>query len=103
MKSKNPADGLVDQFVDLRMAIESLFLQDFANENSQEMRFRLALFGAWFLGTDFQDRKLIRKTLRAAYDRASGAVHTGEIEFNTENHELLADAQDLCRRGILKC
>ena len=102
MKSKNPADGLVDQFVDLRMAIESLFLQDFANENSQEMRFRLALFGAWFLGTDFQDRKRIRKTLRAAYDRASGAVHTGEIEFHTENRELLADAQDLCRRGILK-
>ena len=81
MKSKNPSDGLVDQFVDLRMVIESLFLQDFANENSQELRFRLALFGAWFLGTDFQDRKLIRKTLRAAYDRASGAVHTGEIEF----------------------
>ena len=102
MKSKNPTDGLVDQFVDLRMAIETLYLQDFANEQSQEMRFRLPLFGAWFLGTDFQDRKLIRKTLRDAYDRASGAVHTGEIGFNTENRELLADAQDLCRRGILK-
>ena len=102
MKSKNPSDGLVDQFVDLRMAIESLYLQDFANEQSQEMRFRLALFGAWFLGTDFQDRKLIRKTLRDAYDRASGAVHTGEIEFNAENRKLLADAQELCRRGILR-
>ena len=102
MKSKNPSDGLVDQFVDLRMAIESLYLQDFTNEQSQEMRFRLALFGAWFLGTNFQDRKLIRKTLRDAYDRASGAVHTGEIEPNTENRELLADAQELCRRGILR-
>ena len=102
MKSKNPSDGLVDQFVDLRMAIEALYLQDFASEQSQEMRFRLSLFGAWFLGTDFQDRKLIRKTLRDAYDRASGAVHTGEIEPNTENRKLLADAQELCRRGILK-
>ena len=102
MKSRNPADGLVDQFVDLRMAIEALYLQDFVNEHSQEMRFRLALFGAWFLGTDFQDRKLIRKTLRAAYDAASGAVHTGEIQSNPENRELLANAQDLCRRGILK-
>ena len=102
MRSKNPSDGLVDQFVDLRMVIESLFLQDFANEHSQEMRFRVALFGAWFLGTDFQDRKLIRKTLRAAYDAASGAVHTGETEISTENYKLLADAQDLCRRGILK-
>ena len=102
MKSKNPSNGLVDQFVDLRMAIESLYLQDFANEYSQEMRFRLALFGAWFLGTNFRDRKLIRRTLRAAYDRASGAVHTGEIESNTENRQLLADAQGLCRRGILK-
>ena len=102
MRSQNPSDGLVDQFVDLRMAIESLYLQDFASEHSQEMRFRLALFGAWFLGTGFQDRKLIRKKLRAAYDAASGAVHTGDIESNTENRVLLADAQDLCRRGILK-
>ena len=36
-------------YIDLRIALESLYLRDFANEHSQEMRFRLALFGAWHL------------------------------------------------------
>ena len=102
MKSKSSRDGLVDQFVDLRMALESLYLRDFANEYSQEMRFRLALFGAWFLGNDFQDRQRIRKILRDAYDRASGAVHTGDIDPTPENRTLLVEAQWLCRQGISK-
>ena len=102
MKSKGSWDGLVDQFVDLRMALEALYLRDFANEYSQEMRFRLALFGAWFLGNDFQDRQRIRKTLRDAYDRASGAVHTGDVDPTAENRTLLVEAQSLCRQGILK-
>ena len=102
MKSKNSRDGLVDQFVDLRMALEALYLKDFTNERSQEMRFRLALFGAWFLGENLQDRKRIRIALRNAYDRASGAVHTGNIDYNEENRGVLAEAQELCRQGVLK-
>lgn len=102
MKSKDSRQGLVDQFVDLRMALEALFLRDFANERSQEMRFRLSLFGAWFLGQDFEDRRRIRKVLRDAYDAASGAVHTGTIDVIPENRALLGDAQSLCRDGILK-
>ena len=102
IKSKDTRQDLVDQFVDLRMALEALFLRDFANERSQEMRFRLPLFGAWFLGQDFEDRGRIRKVLRNAYDAASGAVHTGSIAFTDENRALLADAQALCRDGIFK-
>lgn len=102
IKSKDSSQGLVDQFVDLRMALEALFLRDFANELSQEMRFRLSLFGAWFLGRDFEDRRRIRKVLRDAYDAASGAVHTGDVAFTDDNRALLSDAQSLCREGILK-
>lgn len=102
MKSKNPSDGMVDQFVDLRMALEALFLRDFSDESSGEMGFRLALFGAWFLGADFQDRQLIRKKLRDAYRRASGAIHTGDVNSTPSHRELLTDAQSLCRRAILK-
>ncbi len=101
-RSRDSSQGLVDQFVDLRMALEALFLKDFTNEQSQEMRFRLSLIGAWFLGKDFEDRRRIRKTLRDAYDRASGAVHTGNIAYTNDNRELLANAQRLCREGILK-
>ena len=102
IKSKDSRQDLVDQFVDLRIALEALFLRDFTNERSQEMRFRLPLFGAWFLGLDFEDRGRIRKVLRNAYDVASGAVHTGSIAFTGENRALLADAQALCRDGIFK-
>ena len=100
--SKNRSEGLVDNFIDLRVALESLYLKDFTNEQSPEMRFRLALFGAWHLGADFGERKRIRKTLRVAYDSASGAVHTGELDDSSNKRELLEDAQELCRRGILK-
>lgn len=101
-RSKRSAASLGDSFIDLRIALEVLFLKDFTNEYSQEMRFRLALFGAWYLGGDFQERKRIRKTLRDAYDRASGVVHGSDLRFNDSNRELLSDAQELCRRGILK-
>ena len=100
--SKNRSEGLVDNFIDLRIALESLYLTDFINEQSQEMRFRLSLFGAWHLGADFGERKRIRKTLRDAYDAASGAVHTGDLDDSSDKRELLEDAQKLCRRGILK-
>ena len=66
------------------------------------MRFRLALFGAWHLGVDFEERKKVRRKLRDAYDTASGAVHGGDLKKTLAIRELLSDAQDLCRRGILK-
>ena len=52
IRSKDTSFAPTDRFIDLRIALESLYLKDFANELSQEMRFRLALFGAWHLGAD---------------------------------------------------
>ena len=91
---------LEDRYIDLRVALEAIYLQDFMNEHSQEMRFRLALFGAWHLGANFEERCSIRKALRTAYDTASKAVHEGELPKAVQPD--LAPAQDLCRRGILK-
>ena len=88
-----------DAYIDLRIALEALYLKDFADEHSQEMRFRLALFGAWHLADSPDERRSVRKTLRDAYDDASKAVHLGEIPDGGRN---LASAQDLCRRGIIK-
>lgn len=102
IKSKNPADGLADQYIDLRIAMESLFLRNDPNSRNQEMRFRLALSGAWFLGTNLEDRVRVRRILVKAYDTASQAVHNGEIDDNAIHRELLCDAQNLCRQGILK-
>ena len=99
-KSKEPSRTFTDQFIDLRIALEGLYLKDFLGEYSQEMRFRLPLFGAWHLGANFDERKKIRKTLRKIYDVASGAVHSGELEYSEENASLLARAQQLCLQGI---
>ncbi len=99
-KSKDSSASLADRFVDLRIALEALYLRDFLNEQSQEMRFRLAIFGAWHLGADLEERRHIRKSLRDAYDTASGAVHLGEVDPKKEL--TLLNGQDLCRRGILK-
>ena len=102
MKSKDRRQSLGDCFIDLRIALETLSLRDFLNEHSQEMRFRLSLFGAWHLGSNLGDRRRIRKRLREAYDVASGSVHSGVLADTSVNRALLSDAQDLCRRGILK-
>lgn len=97
MKSKGSA-SLADQLIDLRIALEALYLEGEAGE----IRFRLATYGAWHLGTDAAERGEYHKTLRDAYDLSSKAVHAGAVEDIPENQEKLTAAQDLCRQGILK-
>ena len=97
-RSKSPFSAMEDQFIDLRVALEALYLKGI----DQELRFRLATRGAWHLGTDADERQEYYKTFRDAYDTASAAVHAGEIDNNQDKKVLLADAQDLCRRSILR-
>ena len=89
-----------DQFIELHIALEALYLKQ--GEREGEKRFRLATHGAWHLGSNFEQRAKYHKTLRDTYDRASAAVHAGELKDTKETRELLAAAQDLCRKGILK-
>ena len=90
--------SVTDGFIDLRIALESLFLPQIPN---QQLKFRLATNGAWLVGTDGADRKQAWGTLCRAYDKASKAVHRGELKPNDEHKELLAKAQSVCRKGIL--
>lgn len=99
-RSIRSGSAVVDRYIDLRIALETLYLQDFANGRSTEMRFRLSLFGAWHLGITLDERRKIRKILRDAYDNASAAVHGGKAPKN--NGKTLMQAQTLCRKGILK-
>ena len=98
-KSKDTGQGFADQFIDLRIALESLYL---TWGDNAELSFRLALSGAWHLGNNLEDRRNIHKTLRDAYSQGSAAVHPRDLVVSQTNRELLADAQALCRRGILK-
>ena len=97
MNSKREGD-FADQFIELRIALEALYLKG----ASGELGFRLANYGAWHLGSDFDKRHEYRETLHRAYRFGSRAVHAGEVEASEENCNLLTAAQDLCRKGILK-
>ena len=101
-KSRDSFGSISDQFIDLRVALEALYLKKFKGEQNVDMTFRLALFGAWHLGIGMKDRRKIRRTLRDAYGVGSRAVHGQSLEFNEENRRLLSEGQRLCRLGMLK-
>lgn len=91
--------NLTDGFIDLRIALESLFLPQTPD---YQLKFRLATNGAWLVGLDGADRREAWKVLGDAYDAASKAVHHGKVKQNDNTKKLLARAQLVCRRGILR-
>lgn len=97
MESKRDV-GISDQLIDLRIALEALYLGGM----NDELGFRLANYGAWHLGANFEERKEYRENLHAVYRRASQAIHASTKAFTKKDRDQLANAQDLCRRGILK-
>ena len=94
----NTIRGFADRFIDLRIALESLFLPQ---QVDQELKFRLAVSGAWLVGEDAANRRRVWDTLRTAYDLASGALHRGDVRENASNAALLKNALSVCRKGIL--
>lgn len=88
----------MDQFIELRIALEALCLTD----NSNEKRYRLATYGAWHLGESFKERRLYFDKLYKMYNIASKAVHAGTLKEKQFDKDLLTSTQDICRQGILK-
>ena len=100
MKSMLEND-LVDQMIDLGIALESLYVPD----RGGELRFRFALNGAWHQGDTSEDRMALFDEFRDIYDARSDVVHTGRFRgdrakpsFNAENY--IERAQELCWYGI---
>ena len=96
-RSKAARNG-VDLAIDLRIALESLFLDE---GNNVELSFRLALRAAWYLGANGHERTNIFDAIREAYNIGSKAVHTGE-GYDDVIPANLAAAQDICRTSILR-
>ena len=73
---------LEDKIVDLLIAAESLFLSDYKKDDPYigEIRYRMSLRAAVFLGSDGESRKRIFRQMRAAYDLRSSVVHGGEAD-----------------------
>ena len=99
ISSKQGETDIVDQFIDLRIALEALFL----NRNHRGSRtLRVATHGSLYLVQDYRDRRSHYDALRNAYELASDAVHTGRQNDTSKNRALLTRAQNICRDGILK-
>ena len=94
LKSKRFMEPLSDKLIELRIALEALYLEDESGENG----FRLATYGAWHLGSNFEERRKYHKTFRKAYKSASRAVHAGTLKDAPE----IKIVQNFCREAILK-
>ena len=66
----------VDKIIDLGIALEALYVPD---GGSGEIRFKLAVHAAWYLGKDKEDRKKLMKGFKEIYDWRSKVVHTGKL------------------------
>ena len=97
---------LEDKIIDLCIAFESLYLPGI----NDELKFRLSVRAAWFMGENGNDRKRLVTVFKKIYDCRSTIVHGGEFENGTVKidrktipvSELIEDAQDLCQRSIVK-
>ena len=96
-RSKAASNG-VDLAIDLRIALESLLLDD---GNNAELSFRLALRAAWYLGANEDERTKIFNAVRKAYNIGSKAVHTGQ-GYGDMIPAYLVAVQDICRAAILR-
>lgn len=97
IRSKRQRTDL-DKLIELRIALEALYEIGGLNEKG----FRIATYGAWHLGQNFEQRRTYREILRKVYDDSSRVVHAGKLKYAAKNRELISEAQDICREGILK-
>ena len=96
-KSMTPHGDLNDRFIDLRIALEALLLPD---GTDWQLSYTLAVRGAWLLGEGAIGRREAWKTLRSTCSAASKLVHGKTAK--PADMAPLADAQRLCRKGILR-
>ena len=97
---------LVDQIIDLAIALESLYLPD----EDTELGFRLRIRAAKHTENDLDGRRATAQRIRAFYKARSDAVHTGRVrnEYKVTKKEtmsileLTASVQDVCRSSIIK-
>lgn len=98
LRSRRPDLSVEDHFIDLRVALEALYLDG----DSGELAHRLATRLAWHLGTSPDERKRLFNETRRFYRRASGIVHGGGVRETEIDERLLDQASSMCRRALLE-
>ena len=90
--------GMLDGFIDLRIALESLY----ASDGGAEVTYRAASRCARHLATGMSNRKQLFDQVRKFYNAASGVVHGGAIPDTPKNRKQLVFGRSICRKAILK-
>ncbi|MFT5719989.1 MAG: hypothetical protein ACI9W6_000278 [Motiliproteus sp.] len=98
LNSFGSAESLVDRAIYLRIILESIFLTD---GNKDQLRYRLSLRAALFLGPTLEERKRIFKLIKEAYDITSSAVHNGKFS-KSDRTETLIEAAKLTKTALVK-
>ncbi|MCY4047794.1 MAG: HEPN domain-containing protein [Candidatus Dadabacteria bacterium] len=100
VKSKLSKFNYTDNYIDLRIALEALFL---GSSDKGELSFRLATNGAWYLGANPKERCEYFNMFRSIYTLSSKMIHASyRDEVSREDHSILEKTQNACRDGILK-
>ncbi len=83
VKSKDPYVYLVDRFIDLRIVLECLYVQN----ESKGIKKNIVCYGPAHLAdsADPKQHKRIKGDLKNAYETACDAVHTGSLEERYED------------------
>ena len=98
-QARSASSSSFDRVVDLRIALESLYL----GSDSGELTFRLATTAARHLKANVDERREVQRTLIRFYDLASRAIHGADVDLTRgANAQLVRRAGLLCRDGILK-
>ncbi len=92
-------ETLENQAIDLRICLESIFLDD---DNKEQLSYRLSLRSALFLGQNLDEKQEIMRTIKKAYNFTSTVVHTGKPPKNNKNYDSLLESAKLAKRAILK-
>jgi len=89
-----------DQIVDLRIAIEALFLKG----RGGGVALSASTYGAFYLGNCGAERRKIAKIIQEAYKAGSSIVHGSKISDVRRKSlpEKIRGAQEICREGILR-
>lgn len=98
LNSFGSGESLEDRAVDLRICLESIFLAD---GNKEQLRYRVSLRAALFLGSNLDARKEIFKTVRDSYDMTSTIIHNGKCGSNFDLNKL-RQAAELARKAVIK-
>ena len=99
IRALQPQAELTDQYIDMRIALEALYL----DSSEGELGFRLATTGAWHLGRSWSEREELQQDLKKFYGTASRIVHAAQVpQGGSSQIEYLSSARDICQRGLLK-